>query len=169
MRHGFGVVFVAVALASCAADRHSVGDAPAAIVSEEIRYETTRCFGSCPAYVVTIRPDGGGTFEGSSDVAAKGLHRFQAKPEAYRRFANALAAYRPDGAERLYEPGSSLCPDAATDMPRIDVRWTAADGARRHLSFYTGCGPAEARAMRDALRSAPDALPIADLIGRSVT
>lgn len=150
------VILVAGALAGCA----TVGPAPATMADAPIRFETSPCFGACPVYAVTIRPDGSGTFEGRRFTAAEGTRAFAASPDAYRRFAAALAPHRPTG-ERLVQPGSPDCPDAPTDMPGVDVRW---EGTADHLSFYGGCRRGN-EALAEALRTAPAQLPIAPLIG----
>jgi hypothetical protein len=136
---------------------------PVALESETIRYETAPCFGTCPAYAVTISPDGKGTFEGKRFTAVTGTRTFVASPAAYRAFAAKLAPYRPAGNEMLYQPGTRGCENAPTDMPSVDIVWTELSGGRQHLNLYYGCGP---EAMRDALRSAPGSLPIASFIKR---
>lgn len=136
-----------------------VAATPAA--AEEIRYATAPCFGACPVYVVTIRPDGSGTFEGQRFTAITGTQAFEAGADGYRRFAAALAPHRPTG-ERLVRPGTPGCNNAPTDMPAIDVRWSGA--APAHLSFYNGCRLGN-ETLAEALRSAPEALPIAAMIG----
>lgn len=127
---------------------------------EAITYATAPCYGTCPVYRVTVRPDGSGTFEGVQHTAVTGVRRFPAGADAYRRFAATLAPYRPDG-ERLVQPDSPDCRAAPTDMPSTDVRW----GARDHLVFYAGCRLGNER-LADALTSAPDMLPIAGFVGR---
>jgi hypothetical protein len=136
---------------------------PVALESETIRYETAPCFGTCPAYAVTISPDGKGTFEGKRFTAVTGTRTFVASPTAYRAFATKLAPYRPAGNEMLYQPGTRGCENAPTDMPSVDIVWTELSGGRQHLNLYYGCGP---EAMRNALRSAPESLPIGSFIKR---
>lgn len=151
----------AVLLAGCATTG-GVGQGPDAAT---IRYETSPCFGTCPVYVVTVRPDGSGTFEGKRFTAVTGTRAFTASPGAVRRFAAALAPYRPASGERLYPQGTALCgEERVSDMPGVDVRWTAPDGAGQHIEFDFGCDLAGKAAMRDALRRAPDALPIAAFV-----
>lgn len=136
---------------------------PKPIADAAITYETAPCFGTCPVYAVTIRPDGSGTFEGKRFTAVTGLRTFQATPQAYRDFAARLAPYRPAG-ERLIQPGGAGCGNAPTDMPSTDVRWN--NGA--HLNFYRGCR-SENEALAVALETAPTMLPIADMIGKPTT
>lgn len=138
--------------------------APVAIESESISYETAPCFGTCPVYRVTMLPDGSGVFEGIRFTAVTGTRAFRPGADAYRRFFAALAPYRPVG-ERLIQPGTPDCGNAPTDMPGVDVRWSEVSGASHHLNFYYGCRQANP-AMAEALRAAPQLLPIADFIGK---
>ncbi len=150
----------AIALAGCATTSGDGAGTVVAAAGETIRYETTPCFGTCPVYTLTLRPDGSGTFEGRQHTAVAGTREFRASPAEVRRFAAALAPYRPSEGERLYTMGSDLCGGPmVSDMPSVDVRWDDA----RHLSLYYGCG---SQAMRDAVRRAPEALPVRDFIGR---
>ena len=157
---GLMTAAAALGLAGCA----TTGGAPRAIEAESISYETSPCFGTCPVYVVTIQPDGRGTFEGKRFTAVTGTRDFTASPDAYRAFAAALAPYRPTG-ERLVHMGAQECPNAPTDMPSVDVRWSERSGASDHLGFYTGCRAGN-EAMAEALRRAPDTLPIAGFVGK---
>lgn len=136
--------------------------APVAIERETISYETSRCFGTCPVYRVTIQPDGTGVFEGRRFTKVVGTRDFKATPAQYRAFAAKLQPYRPQG-ERLVQPGQPGCDNAPTDMPSVDVRWNELSGAAQHLSFYYGCRMRDQR-MNEALRAAPNELPIRQFI-----
>lgn len=154
---------VTLALAGCAHHRVREG-------GETITYTAGRCFGACPAYSVTLGPDGQGIFAGEAFTASTGEHRFQATPEQVRAFTDRLAAWRPTG-DKLIEPGAggrggNRCREATTDQSTVDIRWQPALAPASHLRFYFGCDVTKNRAMADALLSAPDLLPIADLIGK---
>ncbi len=151
----------ALALSACASFAPPPGK-PIAIESETIRYETAPCFGACPVFMIVIAPDGAGTFEGKRFTAVTGVRSFEATPDAYRAFAARLARYRPTHSELLYQPGTPLCKNAPTDMSGVDIVWSELSGASQHLNVYYGCGLLE---MRDALRTAPEVLPIAAFIG----
>ncbi|KQM63610.1 hypothetical protein ASE75_10815 [Sphingomonas sp. Leaf17] len=138
---------------------------PVAIERETIRYATEPCFGTCPVYSVTVQPDGSGVFTGVQHTAVTGERAFKATPDAYRRFAARLQPYRPAQGDMLYEQGTALCPNAATDGPSVDVRWSDISGGGAHLRYYYGCGVEKLRPMADALRAAPADLPIAAFIG----
>ncbi|KQM27827.1 hypothetical protein ASE57_05630 [Sphingomonas sp. Leaf11] len=135
---------------------------PVAIESETISYETSRCFGTCPVYRVTVQPDGSGVFEGRQFTKVVGIRSFRATPAQYRAFAAKLQPYRPQG-EQLIQPGQPGCGQVATDMPSVDIRWNEISGAAQHLSLYYGCRMHD-QAMNEALRSAPNELPIRQFI-----
>lgn len=141
------------------------GPQPIPVESDSITYETGPCFGACPVYSVTVRPDGSGVFDGKRFTAVSGERRFTLTPAQYAAFAARLAPYRPETGNVRYAQGEPLCQRAATDMPSVDIRWTRAIGDSQSLHFYFGCDLEKNRAMRDALGRAPDALPIGELIG----
>jgi hypothetical protein len=161
-----GAAGAAAMLAGCATmpGGDATPGAPRAIEAESIAFETSPCFGACPVYTVIVQPDGRGTFEGKRFTKVTGVREFDAGADGYRRFAAALAPYRPE-VERLWQPGKPGCEMAPTDMPGVDVRWSEASGGSQHLTFYYGCAR-EQPAMAAALRAAPDLLPIGDLIGK---
>jgi hypothetical protein len=161
MRREYGrlAVVAAIALAGCATARAPLVTADAPV----IRYATAACFGTCPVYDVTVRPDGRVTFVGERFTAVTGTREVAATPETYRRVAAAIALYRPAG-ERLVVPGSVDCANPPTDMPSVDLWWHDRAG-ERHLRFYRGCRRGN-EALAAALDAVPAALPIARLIGR---
>lgn len=137
---------------------------PIPVEREEIRYETSPCFGKCPVYTLTVGADGRTTFEGKAHTAVTGTRVFDVGPSGFRQFAEALRPARPDG-ERSVQPGTPDCPTRITDQPGVDVRWQDDSGATAHLAFYYGCSR-DQPALAEALRAAPDALaPLATYIG----
>jgi hypothetical protein len=160
------MVGLALALGGCTqpGGAASPAGAPVAIEADSISYETSPCFGACPVYSVSVRPDGHGVFTGKRFTAVTGERAFTLTRAQYEAFATRLAPYRPQSGEVRYAPGEPNCGLAATDMPAVDVTWTRAIGDAQHLSFYFGCGMDENRSMREALAHAPDALPIAAFI-----
>jgi len=155
------------ALGGCAMDGATQVDAgtPMPVESNSITYATHPCFGACPVYSVTVSPDGQGTFTGTRFTAVTGERTFTLSREAYERFAAALAPYRPESGEVRFDMGSEKCGAAITDQPSVDVTWTSEIGSSEHLYFYYGCA-GDNQALADALRSAPEALPIAEMIGK---
>jgi hypothetical protein len=161
MRQGLAIVTGALLLAGCIPHARAP-QGPRPIEGDSITYATSPCFGACPVYTVTVRPDGNGVFEGKRFTAVAGERRFTLTRTQYDAFAARLAPYRPASGTMRYAPGEANCPHAPTDMPSVDVRWTRAIGDSQSLHVYFGCGD---RAMKDALGGAADALPIQELIG----
>lgn len=160
------ILGLGLTLAGCVAPRDG-GPGPGKpipIEGDSIRYETGPCFGRCPVYTVTVRPDGTGVFEGKRFTAVAGEKRFALTPAQYEAFAAKLAPYRPESGEIRYAPGEKTCPNMATDMPSVDVTWNRAIGDSQHLYVYYGC-VMQNQAIKQALGEAADSLPIQDLIG----
>ncbi|RIA37720.1 hypothetical protein DFR49_3608 [Hephaestia caeni] len=151
-----------IALAGCVAGG---SPAPTPGDSATITYATQPCFGACPVYTVAVSPDGQGVFTGKRFTAVTGERTFTVPRDAYDRFAAALAPYRPENGEVRYEMGSDNCGMAPTDQPSADVTWTSVTGANGKLHFYYGCAR-ENPDLAGALRSAPDLLPIGEMIGK---
>jgi hypothetical protein len=156
------LLLLALALAACVT---APADRPIPTDVEGIEYETGPCFGACPVYRIALNADGSGLFEGRSATAVTGERGFRVTPAQYRAFAARLAPYQPEEAERRYS-GPPLCERMATDLPSVTVTWHRPDGGSRRLYFYYGCDMERHAAMAEALRRAPDELPIGDLIGR---
>ena len=138
---------------------------PVAIEGDAISYATEACYGTCPVYSVSLRPDGRGTFIGERFTAVSGTREFTAPPETYRKLEALLQPYRPDMGERRIEPGTADCANAPTDMPSTTVNWTSMRGDGQSLHLYSGCR-AENEALAKALADVPALLPIADFIGK---
>ncbi|WP_213981465.1 DUF6438 domain-containing protein [Sphingomonas sp. dw_22] len=157
----------AAALGGCIPPGRGPGEAggPVPIEGDSITYATGPCFGACPVYSVTVRPDGSGVFTGMRFTAVSGERRFTLTRAQYDAFAARLAPYRPASGRVRYAPGEPNCGQAATDMPSLDITWTRAIGDSQSLYFYFGCDREKNRAMGQALGGAADALPIAALIG----
>lgn len=152
----------ALALSACShggAKPAGPGTPPVAIEGDSITYETGPCFGACPVYSVTLRPDGSGVFNGIRNTAVTGERKFQLSPDQYKAFAAQLAPYRPASGEVRYSQGEPNCKQAVTDMPSVDIRWTRAIGDSQALHFYYGCRDTANRKIADALGSAIELLP----------
>jgi hypothetical protein len=149
------VAAVALAASACAAQ---VGNPPppTAGTVEAIRYETSQCFGVCPVYVLTVRSDGSGTFEGIRHTAVTGTRNFTVTRQQYSAFRSRIEPFLPaQGERRIAEPN---CTSIATDLPSVDITVTQ-KGPQRHLYIYYGCDMDRNEAMFEALRKAPEALP----------
>ncbi len=133
-------------------------DQAQARTATEIRYETSVCYGSCPHFVVSVQPNGRGTFNGIRFTKVTGLRNFRATPAQVKAFTNALEPYRYVAGG---QPQVGACKLVHTDDITVTVSW----GAKRKLSHYFGCDGPEFEGIEAALRAAPKFLPIADMIG----
>jgi hypothetical protein len=156
---------IAFALAGCAATG-PIATRPVATTPppriQAITYATTPCHGFCPVYSVTVAADGAGTFTGIRNTAVTGERRFMATHTQTAAFFARLQPYLPTGELLLNGPDS--CKSYASDLPSADVTWRGTAGSG-HLVYDFGCDRDAHRPLADALRAAPAALPIADLIG----
>ncbi len=130
---------------------------------ESISYQTGACFGTCPIYIVTVRSDGTGTFEGVNFTAVRGRRDFRVSPAQYRAFVAHLAPVRPAHGSIDYN-GPPRCQSMATDLPSATILWTGRRGTQR-LHYYYGCDMEKHRALARRLSHAPGLLPIGDFIG----
>jgi hypothetical protein len=165
MRSMGSMTAAALALSGCATTGRENGQQAAATAAPQIdrvTYATTPCHGTCPVYTVTIGLDGAGVFTGDRHTAAIGERRFTATQQQVADFFGRLQPYLPVGELRLTGPDS--CKTYASDLPSADVTWTGQNGAG-HLVYDYGCDRDAHRTLAEALRSAPQALPIAALIG----
>ncbi|RYY10369.1 MAG: hypothetical protein EON55_16500 [Alphaproteobacteria bacterium] len=156
---------VALALAGCATTERGAAPHSAQSPHAQIRsltYAMTPCHGFCPVYSVTIDANGAGVFTGVRNTAVVGERRFTATPRQVADFFGRLRPYLPVGERRLTGPES--CKTYATDLPSADVTWSGDAGAG-HLVYDYGCDRDANRGLAEAVRGAPQALPIADLIG----
>ena len=156
----------ALTLAGCVATergpRPKTGASPRPQI-QSVTYSTTPCHGLCPVYSVKIGTNGAGMFTGSSNTAVIGERHFKATPAQVAAFFDRLQPYLPTG--ELLLTGADACKAYATDLPSADITWTG--GARAgHLLYDYGCDRHAHRELAEALRDAPEALPIAGLIGK---
>ncbi|MDP5277517.1 DUF6438 domain-containing protein [Sphingomonas sp. DG1-23] len=163
MKQWLGLGVMGLALAGCIPESR-VPAGPTPIEGDSITYETGPCFGRCPVYAVTVRPDGTGIFEGKRFTAVTGERGFTLSRAQYDAFAARLAPYRPASGEVRYAHGEPNCANAPTDMPSVEIRWTRAIGDSQGLYFYLGCRRDNA-ALAEALGGAVELLPVQELIG----
>jgi len=159
MRMGW-VLGAAMALAGCAHDR-----VPRGGETITLEVDAPGICPSCASYAITLGPDGQGIFTGKTHTAVAGEHRFQATSEEVQRFAARLQPYRPRG-ELLITSGTLCGTYVGTHGYVIDVRWNPAVQPASHLRYRQNCDPAKHRKMYRAVISAPNLLPIAELIGK---
>ncbi|WP_162225044.1 DUF6438 domain-containing protein [Erythrobacter sp. SG61-1L] len=147
----------AILLAGCATVPQQTRTAP-----ESVTFEETACFGSCPIFSITLNADGSGVFEGTRFVAAKGEHRFTAKPAQVKAFLARIEPFRPEG---IVEYGYDNCSvPVRTDSPSVRVTWQSEGGAEA-LSWYLGCAEPKAVKIKPDLYGAWKELPLDELVG----
>lgn len=157
------IAAAAAALGGCATMRSDAPPAPpTAGLVETISYETSPCFGFCPVYTVTVSSDGRGIFEGRQHTGVTGTREFIVSREQYAEFSSRLAPYRPSGERRIADPNCNGM--IATDLPSVEIVWSG-KGPQSRLYAYYGCDMERNEAMFEALRQAPQALPIEAFIG----
>jgi len=111
-----------------------------------------------------VSSDGTGSFEGKRFTAVTGERSFSVTPAQFADFRKRLAPYRPTDGERRIVSGAPECGATMTDQPSASISWTGG-GAPAHLSLYYGCTAPSLAALKQAVRAAPEALPIATYIG----
>ena len=103
-----------------------------------ITLERTVCFGTCPAYKLTIFSDGVVQYEGKRYVKKVGLaygRISRAKLNALvLEFQNIYYFNLPEA----FTPGSKQCPQGATDMPTAITSLTW-QGKSKTITHYHGC------------------------------
>jgi Domain of unknown function (DUF6438) len=128
----------------------------------KIHYQSSRCFGSCPAYAVTVGSNGLAQFEGHSATAVQGKRSFRVSTRDFNEFGWALEKYR---FAKGGEPGSVACRPEHTDDITVSVTWTLRNGKTQVLNHYFGCDAPGFLAMEKALAAAPKLLPIKAFVG----
>src|SRR3954468_13516883 len=133
----FFAVALKIGLASADNDLTSISDADLKTVS--IRLERTGCFGSCPAYAVTIHGDGRIEYEGKANVKEEGAHTAQISPPAIRTLVSEFERTKfmslPDYSEEKCT--GRVCTDFPTAITQLTVK-----GTSHRVTHYYGCGAA---------------------------
>lgn len=119
-----------------------------------ISLERTRCWGSCPEYVVTLRGDGSGKYVGSRVVE----HELTVSPEDFRRLLGLFDAadfFSIDHTDTwtIYDaPWATLTLEVAGRTKLFGNRWINFEGLEeRHAAFHESMD-AIAKAIDDAVR-----------------
>jgi len=162
MRIIAGITLLAAPLLGACA--HHVKTAQVEPGPAAITIERGPCFGACPVYSATIRPDGEGSFAGRRFVAIADERQFKIAPETFQRIRHVLASYRPAGTEERI--GAEGCSAYATDHPSWTIRWTEQGGETHTLHYDTGCHDDRYRGLAEAIRATRALMPIDALVGR---
>src|SRR2546421_1697651 len=122
---------------------------------DSITLERTVCFGSCPAYKVTISSDGIVTFDGRQFTKMKGLATDHISAADFRQLVNEFEKINYFALPDEYKPGSKVCPLRITDLPSANTS-IHLDGKSKRVEHYYGCGNSGALARLTALETKID-------------
>jgi len=153
LRRGLTVVILAaiaslIALQTASAHRHSQTSdqtpdlgalSDADIKAATIHLERTRCYGSCPAYTVTIHGDGRVEYAGTKNVKVTGTQTGRVEPEAVKRLLSQFAQAKFLATKADYSAEKCSCSRRCTDMPSAITELTAG-GVTHRVNHYYGCG-----------------------------
>ena len=150
---------LALALGGCVTPvTHGDTGAPSSI-----DYSLTPCFGFCPAFSLSVSDDGTGTYDGQAFVATRGEAGFMASDAEFAAFAHRLAPFKP---QKSVNYGYENCDGpVATDSPSVSITWHDPGEDPVTLTWYMGCRQPVLVENSDALYTAWQELPVAELVG----
>ena len=105
-----------------------------------IQLERTGCYGSCPAYSVTIHGDGRVEYNGTGHVKEMGSRTGRIEMDKIKSLASAFAKIKFWGLAQDYSRANCngrVCTDMTTAITEFSVA-----GASHRVSHYYGCGNA---------------------------
>ncbi len=105
-----------------------------------IHIERIGCYGTCPAYSVTIHGDGRVEYNGKSQVKEKGAHEGRIEMDKIRALASVFARMKFWGLAEDYSAAKCngrVCTDMATSITELGIR-----GLTHRVKHYYGCGSA---------------------------
>ena len=102
-----------------------------------IRMERTGCFGSCPAYTVTIHGDGRLEYDGKGHVREKGPQEGSVAPDTIKALAKEFAKAKFFTLSEDYsgENCTRYCTDMSTVVTEFNVKQV-----NHRVKHYYGCG-----------------------------
>lgn len=117
------------------------------------------CFGTCPIYDMTLRPDGAFTLYGERFVKDTGIHEGNIGPEAWDEATAALKGASFWSAQPMQTP--ETLQNCQTDAPTARITWRTEEGLEKTITYDAGCGVRKTQNMVIALR---EALKFDDLV-----
>lgn len=110
------------------------------------------CFGTCPIYDMTLRPNGTFSLYGERFVKETGPQEGSIGVDAWTEATAALEA------ADFWSVGAVQTPETLsncqTDAPTARVTWRTEDGREKTLIYDAGCGVRKTQSMIIALRAA---------------
>ncbi len=89
-----------------------------------ISLDRSGCFGSCPAYTLTLRGDGSATYIGKSDVQRVGNWRAKVDEKSLRYLMSAFEAIKFFELKDVYD-------DMVTDIPTYTLSYQLGDSTKK--------------------------------------
>ncbi len=157
----------AALLSGCATGKAEL-EKPVA-VGDTIRFSAGPCFGVCPAYTLSVTPDGSGLLEPQRFTAVPGPTRFTVTPAQYRRLRAALNQFRPPAGTAKRIGHGENCVRFATDMAGYRIEWVRGDAPPTRLEFQSGCMDASYGKLRATIAAIPRMLQIEPMVKPSAT
>jgi uncharacterized protein DUF6438 len=105
-----------------------------------IQLERAACFGTCPAYSITIHGDGRVEYNGKSNVKDAGARKGRIDIDKIRAVASVFAKAKFWGIAEDYSEAKCkgrVCTDMATAITEVSIR-----GLTHRVQHYYGCGSA---------------------------
>jgi hypothetical protein len=118
------------------------GERPRDTTNAVVTLLRTECFGSCPAYKVTIEGDGTVTYEGRAFVAVEGLQTAQIDPEEVRELVDGFYDIDYFSLQDRYE-----CP--VTDLPTAVTALSIGEDSKNVSDYGLGYGDASCAAPQE--------------------
>jgi hypothetical protein len=142
-KFGVTILFALLILASCNRDGKSTATAPIEEIPGDIVITLERgiCYGTCPAYKVTISASGSVEFEGRYYVKKKGIIRTTISREQLRFLVAEIERAKYFTMQDQYINKEDGCITVLADHSMINMSITIA-GKTKSVAHYNGCnGP----------------------------
>ena len=154
------LLVVAFLVAFKSASGHQGGQAPdlsslsdTDLKAVTISFERTRCYGSCPAYTVTIHGDGRIEYAGKDYVKVKGTQAGSMEASAVKALLSEFARVKFMSLPH-YRSEKCSCRQC-TDMPTVNTQIVAGSVTHRVEHYYgCGCAPKELFDLESAIDKA---------------
>ena len=121
-------------------------------------YSKSQCYGTCPAYKVTLTSDGELIFKGKKFVKSVGVYKIKKSPKMFGKIEQILSKYKFNSYNDSYFDAKS-CKEMWTDHPTTTIELKL-NGKTKRLEHYLGCkgfkGEKSLYEMEDEIDSALD-------------
>ncbi len=121
-------------------------------------YSKSICYGTCPAYKVTLSSGGELLFKGKKFVKSVGVYKIKKSPKLFGKIEQILSKYKFDNYKDSYFDDKS-CKEMWTDHPTTTIELKL-NGKTKKVEHYLGCkgfkGEKSLYEMEDEIDSALD-------------